>query len=251
MTDLSTAISTASPVAEGEFRIGRVFSRTAAVLSRNFPTFFLITAVAALPNVLISHGNAKLPGGAGAAWLALGVVLTIALSTLSQAIVLHGAFQDMRGRPVNLIESIRLAFGRLLPILGLAICMSLAVGVGFLLFIIPGFMLLIMWYVATPACIVERLGPFASLGRSAKLTTGHGWQIFGMMMLIGIPTAIVGSVIEAALGLAESTALVMLGTLVWNGASGAFNAIFVVVTYHDLRVAKEGIDTHQIAAVFD
>ena len=246
MTDLSTAISTAAPVAEGEFRIGRVFSRTAAAFMRNFPTFFLVTAVAALPNVLVSHG-----GGAGAAWLALGVVLTIALSTLSQAIVLHGAFQDMRGRPVNLVESLRVAFGRVLPILGLAICMSLAVGLGFLLFIIPGFMLLTMWYVATPACIVERLGPIASMGRSAKLTTGHGWQVFGMMMLIGIPAAIVGSVIEAALGLAGNTALVMLGTLVWNGASGAFSAIFVVVTYHDLRVAKEGIDTHQIAAVFD
>jgi hypothetical protein len=32
---------------------------------------------------------------------------------------------------------------------------------------------------------------------------------------------------------------------------GAFYAIFVVVTYHDLRVAKEGVDVHEIASVFD
>jgi hypothetical protein len=31
----------------------------------------------------------------------------------------------------------------------------------------------------------------------------------------------------------------------------AFNAIVIVVTYHDLRVAKEGVDTEQIAAVFE
>jgi hypothetical protein len=228
-----------------------VFSRTAAVFMRNFPTFFLVTAIAALPNVLLSHGNAKLPGGAGAAWMALGAVLTIALSTLSQAIVLHGAFQDMRGRRVNLVESLRVAFGRVLPVLGLAICTSFAVGIGFLLFIIPGFILLTMWFVATPACIVERLGPVASMGRSAKLTKGHGWEVFGMMMLIGIPAAIIAGVIGSVLGLTGNTGLVMLGTLVWSGASGAFNAIFAVVTYHDLRVAKEGIDTHQIAAVFD
>ena len=37
----------------------------------------------------------------------------------------------------------------------------------------------------------------------------------------------------------------------WGALFGAFNAIMVVVTYHDLRVAKEGVDTDQIAAVFD
>ena len=39
--------------------------------------------------------------------------------------------------------------------------------------------------------------------------------------------------------------------LTWNGIWGAFYAIFAVVTYHDLRVAKEGVDTAQIAAVFE
>jgi hypothetical protein len=38
---------------------------------------------------------------------------------------------------------------------------------------------------------------------------------------------------------------------VWNGFWGALYAIFAVVTYHDLRVAKEGVDTEQIAAVFE
>jgi hypothetical protein len=49
----------------------------------------------------------------------------------------------------------------------------------------------------------------------------------------------------------QITVLAMLGNLIWNGVWGAFYAIFVVVTYHDLRVAKEGVDVHQIAAVFD
>ena len=45
--------------------------------------------------------------------------------------------------------------------------------------------------------------------------------------------------------------LAVIGTVLWNGVWGAFYAIAVVVTYHDLRVAKEGIDIEQIAAVFD
>jgi hypothetical protein len=45
--------------------------------------------------------------------------------------------------------------------------------------------------------------------------------------------------------------LALIGDVLWNGVWGAFYAISVVVTYHDLRVAKEGIDIEQIAAVFD
>jgi hypothetical protein len=250
MTDVTTAISGAAPVAEGEFRIGRVFSRTAAVFLRNFPVYFVVTAVAAVPNVLLSQGS-KQPGGGGVGVLLLGIFLTLTLGMFSEAIVVHGAFQDMRRRPVSLVESVRVAFSRFLPILALVICAAFAVGIGFLMLLVPGYILLVMWYVATPACVVERLGPFASLNRSAELTKGHRWEVFGMIMLIGIPAAIIGAVIGAALGLSGNAGLAILGTLIWSGVSGAFSAIFAVVTYHDLRVAKEGIGTQQIAAVFD
>jgi MFS family permease len=246
-----TNVAAAAPVAEGEFRVGRVFSRTTSILSRNFLTFFVVTAVAALPNVLISQSVARQGTSAATGWLVFGGILAIALSMLSQAIVLYGAFQDMRGRPVNLVESLRVGFGRLLAILGLAICVSFGVGFGLMLLLVPGFILMTMWFVATPACVVEQLGPFASMGRSRALTKGHRWKIFGMMLLVLFAGGIVSAVVGAILGLTGSTVVVTLGTLIWNGVWGAFYAIFVVVTYHDLRVAKEGIDIHQIAAVFD
>ncbi len=47
------------------------------------------------------------------------------------------------------------------------------------------------------------------------------------------------------------TFLAGIGSLIWNGIWGAFYAIAAVVSYHDLRVAKEGINIEQIAAVFD
>jgi hypothetical protein len=228
-----------------------VFSRATSILSRNFLTFFVVTAVAALPNVLISQSVAKQGADASTGWLVFGGLLAIALSMLSQAVVLYGAFQDMRGRPVNLVESLRVGFGRLLAILGLAICVSFGAGIGFVLLIVPGFILMTMWFVATPACVVEQLGPFASMGRSRALTKGHRWKIFGMLLLVLVAAGVVSAVIGAVLGLTGSIVVVTLGSLIWNGVWGAFYAIFVVVTYHDLRVAKEGIDIHQIAAVFD
>ena len=48
-----------------------------------------------------------------------------------------------------------------------------------------------------------------------------------------------------------STILVLLGTLLWGALWTSYYSIAVVMTYHDLRVAKEGIDIEQIASVFD
>jgi hypothetical protein len=241
----------AAPAVPGEFRVGNVLSKTMTLLSRNFLPFSIVTTIAAVPNVLISQTAERNPSSAGVAWIVVGAFLTIALSMLSQAVVLYAAFQDMRGRPVNLGESLRVALGRLLAIIGLAFCVSIGAGIGMLLLIIPGLILLTMWYVATPVCVVEQKGPLSSMGRSSELTKGHRWKIFGMILLVFIVAAIVGGIIGALLGLTGSTVLVALGTLLWSGIWGAFYAIFVVVTYHDLRVAKEGIDTDQIAAVFD
>jgi hypothetical protein len=48
-----------------------------------------------------------------------------------------------------------------------------------------------------------------------------------------------------------SAVVSVLVTLLWGAVYGAFSAILAVVAYHDLRVAKEGVDTDQIASVFD
>ena len=61
-------ISAAAPGAPGEFRVGQVLNRSFALLSRNFLLFWVVTAVAALPNVLISQSTGRNVSGATAAW---------------------------------------------------------------------------------------------------------------------------------------------------------------------------------------
>ena len=71
-----------------------------------------------------------------------------------------------------------------------------------------------------------------------------------MILLLVIISAVVSPLVEFGLAVVSPT-LALVGTLIWNGVWGAFYAIAVVVTYHDLRVAKEGINIEQIASVFD
>jgi len=243
-------ISAAAPAAPGELRIGQVFSQSTAVLSRHFLLFFVVALVSGLPRILLETATSDV-GGFAAGRIVLGLFLSLVLGTLAQAVLVYGAFQDMRGRPVNLGDCLRIGLGRFFPIVGLAICMSIGIMIGAVFLIVPGIILAVMWFVATPACVVEQLGPLSSMGRSSELTKGHRWKIFGMWLLVIIGAMIVSLIIGAVLGLTGSFVLVTLGTLAWTGVWGAFYAIFVVVTYHDLRVAKEGVDVHQIASVFD
>jgi uncharacterized membrane protein len=250
MSNTSVPVSRA---ATSDFRVGRIFDRTTSVYTRNFLAFSLVALIASLPPLLLATGAGDTaPVMAQSAGLAMIVVLlSVALALLSQAILVYAAFQDMRGRPVNLSESVNVALARFFPIIGLAIINAFGIVIGLMLFIIPGLILLTMWFVGVPACMVERLGPWQSLKRSVQLTKGHRWKLFGIILLVYVAAAIVSQLITVALTAIGGFVIGLLATLAWNTIWGAFFATLVVVTYYELRSANEGVDIEQIASVFD
>jgi hypothetical protein len=270
-----TAASNAEILASAEFRIGRVFSRSFGILRRHFFKFLLLTLIAMAPSLLLvlsglstvrpvgPQGVPQVSGTMIATGLG-GVLLWVLLYAVSQAVVLHGAFQDMRGKPFVVGTSLKAGLSRLLPIIGLGISVVIAVDLGFILLVVPGFIIMSMLFVSLPACVVERLGPFKSMSRSAALTKGHRWQIFGIFLLLLIVLMIVGAIVGFIGGIVGAIVLSIGGpshligitvtgivNFVSNALAGAFQAIVVAVIYHDLRVVKEGVDADQIAAVFD
>jgi hypothetical protein len=237
---------------ENDFRIGRVFSQAFSVLSRNLLPFCIVTAIAALPYLLIMDNNTRIAdSGTRAGMSVLGFIIMMVLNALSQAIILYAAFEDMRGRSANMVESLRVGLSRFLPVIGTALLVGLLTMLAGLALVIPAFIVMAMLFVAMPACVVERLGPVASLGRSADLTKGNRWKIFGLWILVFV----VGAIIQTMLtGLATALGGRLVGEIVllaWTAVFGAFSAVVAVVAYRDLRVAKEGVNTDQIASVFD
>jgi Membrane domain of glycerophosphoryl diester phosphodiesterase len=258
---MSNTTMPASRSADGEFRVGRVFDRTTAVYTRNFVPFSLVTLIASAPPLLLLAGGMLKTGasagfgasmyGRGFLMIALYVVISIVLSLLSQAILVYASFQDMSGKPVNLNDSFNIALSRFLPIIGLTILMGFGLWIGFMLLIIPGVILMVRWFVSVPVCVVERLGSWECLKRSAQLTKGHRWKVFGIILLLYLGAGIINQIITYTLTAVGGSMLGLFGTLIWNTVWGAFFAIFVVVTYFELRVAKEGVNIEQIVSVFD
>jgi hypothetical protein len=251
MTD---AALPAGRFAERSFSVGHVFNRTFSILTRNLLPFCLVTLIASLPQVLMDapRMGAVTPGSTQAALsLAFGGLGAMVLGGISQAAILYAAFDDMRSRPIDLLYSLRIGLRRLLPLIGVVFLVIIFAALSALAFVFPAFIVMTMLYVSVPACVVERLGPIKSMGRSARLTKGNRWKIFGLLFST-IIIALVFKFTLAGLGKTfggPTIALIVL--LLWNTVWNAFQAILTVVTYHDLRVAKEGVDTDQIAAVFD
>jgi len=227
------------------FRVGLVLYRALRVYGANFAIFFVIAFVAALPCLLVLLAARNEFGT-----LLFASLLSLFLDTIGAAIILFIAFQYLRGRSIALGAALRLTLARFFPMLGFATLYALGLIAGFFTLAVVSVLLYILWCVALPACVVERLGPIACLGRSCRLIEGHFWKIFGIMLLLTIVWAVGSDTIRHVVMPAGVVARAS-AEVIWLAVWGAYWNCVSIMIYHDLRVAKEGIDIDQIASNFD
>jgi hypothetical protein len=249
MSSTSTGGFAAAP---GQFRVGSVMNKTFSILGRQFGKFVLLALVPMIPVFLVALGALSSGGATSQSGIAIAAVLTglltFVLQILAQATSLYGAFQEMRQQPFTIGDSLRIGLARTIPVIGVGILVGLAMMLGFLLLVVPGVIIGCMLYVAIPACVIEKLGVTASMSRSSALTKGYRWQIFGLFLLVMV-ISFVGAFVLARIGGAGLIGQTL--TFAWQVVLTAFSAVLSAVIYHDLRVAKEGIDLDTLANVFD
>ena len=236
------------------FAVGSVLSHAFEVFGRATGKFLVLAFIPLLPVLVVpflGFTDKSNPAAIGIGAAVIGIVTMIA-GTLANAMTLFGAFREMRSEDFTIGESFRVGLKRFFPIIGLAIVVGIAVGLATMLLIVPGLILLCMWYVAVPACIIEGLGVGASMSRSRELTRGYRWQVFGLVALILIATMLVSFIVGyMTVKLAGAGVLSTLANFALQVISTAFGAVLSAIVYHDLRVAKEGVDVSKMAKVFD
>ena len=170
--------------------------------------------------------------GSAAAW-ALGV-LFIALVFLYEGMVVKLVQDVQDGRRDNsvadLIRSVEPVFW---PLVGASILAGIGIGIGFILLIIPGLILLVIWAVVAPVIVLERPGVFAAFGRSRALVRGTGWNVFAVIVIVFLSVAVISS----AAGLAsDSLGSVGRALVQWvvNSALAPVTALSASVLYFAL-----------------
>ena len=136
-------------------------------------------------------------------WILAGLVALI-LGIFYQGMVV-GLVRDVQDgrRDSSMGELFSAVAPVALPLLVVSILFGIGVGIGLILLIVPGLILLTIWAVVAPVTVIERPGIFAAFGRSRSLVRGHGWTVFGVIVLvflISVGVSLVAALIGAPLG---------------------------------------------------
>lgn len=188
-------------------------------------------------------------------------VLSMILKAIAQAASTFIISENYMGRRITAAE----AFQRSVPYIGrlilLAILTSFVVGLGLVLFLIPGLILLSGLALASPALVIEGIpNSTDAMGRAWALSRGHRGKIFGVILVTGIlillPSVALGG-FAAVSSLNPETAERALSPagLLWQMVAAALQVLIypllycvLTVAYYDLRVRKEAFDLEVLAA---
>ncbi|HWB42844.1 MAG TPA: hypothetical protein VG500_16395 [Gemmatimonadales bacterium] len=178
------------------------------------------------------------------------VVFTV-LSSIATAATVFVVSESYLGRPL----SARGALQRATPMLGrLIVCsllLAIVVGFGFLLFMIPGIVLLSGLLLAFPSLVLEAgNSPTGALSRSWSLTRGSRWRMLGLLVtlviLLYVPIVALGAIATVAFPADGILTLAVVGVMQML----LYPLLYCVLTvaYYDLRVRKEGFDLEVLAS---
>jgi hypothetical protein len=232
---------------QGPLDIGAIIGTSLAVWPRLMLAFGPIYALQVLPDVLQGPVLGTQDQGAGLLTMFLADMVGLLISIVCLGGLTTVATQVLDGGEPRIVEALDVGMRRFLPVLGACGLAGLLLLVGFLLLLVPGLVLSTWYFLVVPACILETLGPGASLRRSAALSQGTRWRIFALVLVIAA-AALVGTAFSTIAektigGIGAAIVEVLAGTAV-----GIFAGTVPVVTYRALACGVMGISASRFGA---
>jgi ABC-type multidrug transport system fused ATPase/permease subunit len=211
--------------------LSQIFSTYSAQAGVLLPVALAIFAVVAIVNAIIAGSLILLP---------LGLAVSVVAATLYQGMVV-GLVRDVQDgrRDSSVQDLIDAAWPVVLPLIGVGILAGIAIGIGFLLLVIPGLILLTIWAVIAPVIVVEHSGVMDSFGRSRELVRGNGWQVFGVIFVVFLISAIVAGILGAiGAGISDSVGMRILFNLIASTLTAPIAALAAATIYFRLLAIK-------------
>jgi hypothetical protein len=113
------------------------------------------------------------------------VILFWALGVLYEGMVVELVKDLQDGRRdysvAQLLRSVEPVFW---PLVAVSVLFGIGVAIGFVLLIVPGLILLVVWSLVAPVTVLERPGVWKAFGRSRQIVRGNGWNVFGVMVIL-------------------------------------------------------------------
>jgi hypothetical protein len=197
------------------------FEENSSLVMRLTLIFSLISALSVLIDVT---------GAAGFA-LSLGVVflLGVIYSGMITALICIPGKSEGAG---ELWEVVKPVLARIIWVTLLTIVGVLA---GLVALIIPCFILITYWSVATQTVVVERTSVFEAFGRSFDLVRGNAWRVFGYILILGLVSLLLlGLSMIASIPFGTGLVGKLVGAFISNALTMPVAAIGPAVLYREL-----------------
>jgi hypothetical protein len=228
------------------FTLGSILGEVFSIYKENFLAFVLITALVSIPTIVTVLILAKNPLVGG-----IAALISMVTGPIGAGAITYGVYEYLSGRQTTIADCLRVGFSKVLPVLGVALLTGLIVAAGMVACIVPGIIAYMVFAVAVPVAIQERVGVLDALRRSSTLTEGHRWDIFGVFFVLGIIMIAVTLPVNMIFIFGGHPERAQLAAQVIQVLVGGLTATAPAVMYYRLRSAKESIDVRDIASVFD
>ena len=210
-------------------RVFRLYVDQAAVLMPAAAVVFVFTGI--LARLLVA---------AAPALALVALVIDLVATTLFTGMVVELVADVSDGRrDATAMSLLRAA----VPVIGQLILVGIVVGVGVaigvLLLIVPALILITIWSVSAPVVVLERPPGLGALARSRELVRGHGWQVFGVILLLTVLVTLIAGIVEYAAESAGAGAGLAV-TVVVGVLTAPVSALAQAVLYFELRARKGG-----------
>jgi hypothetical protein len=218
---------------QGRLDVGAVIRRVFDIYVDQAPVLMPAAAVVFVFTGIISA--LLLAASPGLAIFSLLIILVGTTLFTGMVVELVADVQDGRrdASPGQLLRAAMPVLGQLIFV---AIVWGIGIVIGFFLLIVPGLILLTVWSVAAPVVVLERPPGLRALARSRELVRGNGWQVFGVILVLGVLVNLLAGAIELA---AESagTAAGIVVRVVLGVLTAPLLALASSVLYFELRGA--------------
>src|SRR4051812_49249504 len=131
-------------------------------------------------------------------------------------------------------ETFKAVQPRLPAAIAAGIVAAIGIGIGFLLLIVPGLFLLTIWSILIPVIVIEERRAGESFTRSRDVVRGHGWSVFGLILVTFLLVAIASGVIRLVFAPLPDFLDVWLGSLVAHSLTVPFAAAALTTAYFRL-----------------
>jgi hypothetical protein len=228
-----TEFAVTEHVSRVELRVGATLKLAWRLYRRLFARSVVLGAIVfGAVNLL----EALARNGRTGSWLTL---LTLVLALAGIAVLQGGLVEIVRGLHVDgdddasVMEVFHRAGGKALKLLRISLLAGLGVGVGLLLFVVPGAVLATRWAVAVPVGMLEDGTARDALGRSREIVRGNGWKVWRTLFWAGL--------LQGAITIPFSVAAFAAGPFGWWVAVTLASALTAPYTAHVLTIIYYGL----------